>query len=71
MWYPGESSDQWSLLVNLSDERYHARVKCLFKKEQENGHVIGTAKCVILKENSNTPDSLSYKICLSKSKVGW
>lgn len=57
-----ESIDQYRSLVNLSAERYYARVKCLFKKEQENGHVIGTARCVILKENSKTPDSLSYKI---------
>lgn len=46
-----ENSDQYSPLVNFSNERYCTRVKCLFKKEQENGHVIGTAKCVILKEN--------------------
>lgn len=42
---------QYGPLINFSNERYCTKVKCLFEKEQENGHVIGTAKCVILKEN--------------------
>lgn len=29
-WMVEESIDQYSPLVNFSDERYYARVKCLF-----------------------------------------